>query len=101
MSQMKDIYKPPSCNTDKINNDSELTRLAEAIEKTENFLLKENEGRLYRFMLNVIEKPLIENILNRTGGNQLRTARILGINRNTLHTKIRRLNIDTKSFRKM
>ncbi|MBU0959440.1 MAG: helix-turn-helix domain-containing protein, partial [Nanoarchaeota archaeon] len=39
----------------------------------------------------VIEKPLIENILYRTEGNQLKAAKILGINRNTLHTKIKKL----------
>ena len=35
-----------------------------------------------------VEKPLLEVVLKRTGGNQLRAARILGINRNTLRKKL-------------
>ncbi|MFH1504067.1 MAG: helix-turn-helix domain-containing protein [Candidatus Omnitrophota bacterium] len=38
-------------------------------------------------------------MLKKTEGNQLETAKILGINRNTLHTKIRKLNIDVDSFK--
>jgi two-component system nitrogen regulation response regulator GlnG len=43
-----------------------------------------------------IERPLIELVLERTHGNQLRAAAILGINRNTLHKKITQLNISPR-----
>ena len=45
-------------------------------------------------MLEMVEKPLIEAVLNRTGGNQLKAAEILGINRNTLRKKITDLGIE-------
>lgn len=32
--------------------------------------------------------------LNATGGNQIRAAQVLGLNRNTLRKKIRELNIE-------
>ena len=51
---------------------------------------------LYRFVIKCAEKPLIENVLLRTEGNQLKAARILGINRNTLRPKIRKLGIHIK-----
>ncbi len=35
-----------------------------------------------------LERPLIELVLERAGGNQVRAARILGLNRNTLRKKI-------------
>ena len=40
-------------------------------------------GSLYHRALAAFEKPLIEYALGRTGGNQLRAAQLLGINRNT------------------
>ena len=40
-----------------------------------------------------VEKPLIEEALRLTGGNNLRAAELLGIHRNTLRTKIKTLGI--------
>lgn len=44
---------------------------------------------LYDLMLRKIERPLITQILHRTGGNQVQAAKVLGINRNTLRTKMK------------
>jgi Fis family transcriptional regulator len=43
---------------------------------------------LLRMVLAQIEPPLIEEALKFTSGNQTRAARILGITRNTLRSKI-------------
>jgi two-component system nitrogen regulation response regulator GlnG len=51
---------------------------------------------LHRLIIERVERPLIELALERTKGNQLRAASILGINRNTLHKKIAELKIDPK-----
>jgi len=48
---------------------------------------------LYRLIVERIERPLIELTLERTNGNQLKAAAILGINRNTLHKKLVDLKI--------
>jgi two-component system nitrogen regulation response regulator GlnG len=48
---------------------------------------------LYQLILERVERPLIELTLERTHGNQLRAAAILGINRNTLHKKVIQLKI--------
>ncbi len=47
----------------------------------------------YRGLLERVERPLIEAALARTEGNQIRAARVLGINRNTLRKKIADLGI--------
>jgi two-component system, NtrC family, nitrogen regulation response regulator GlnG len=51
---------------------------------------------LYALIMERVERPLIELTLDRTRGNQLKAAAILGINRNTLHKKITELKITPK-----
>ena len=53
---------------------------------------------LYDRVLARFEKPLIAQTLAATGGNQLKAAAILGINRNTLRKKIRALAIDARGI---
>jgi two-component system nitrogen regulation response regulator GlnG len=48
---------------------------------------------LYQRILREIEAPLISLSLSATRGNQIKTAELLGLNRNTLRKKIRGLNI--------
>ena len=51
---------------------------------------------LYSLVGERVERPLIELTLKKTGGNQIRAAQILGINRNTLRKKISDLRISLK-----
>ena len=48
---------------------------------------------LYRTLLAEVEPPLLEEVLRYTHGNQSRTAKILGMTRNTLRTKLNRYRI--------
>ena len=56
------------------------------------------EGEIYRMATAAFEKPLFEEALLRTGGNQLRAAAILGINRNTLRKRLTVLGLDAEQF---
>ncbi len=49
---------------------------------------------LYDRVLHEIEKPLISLTLDATGGNQIKAASVLGLNRNTLRKKIKGLGIN-------
>jgi len=55
---------------------------------------------LYSRVVREVEKPLIELSLAATRGNQLRAAKLLGLNRNTLRKKISDLDIEvSRGFR--
>jgi two-component system nitrogen regulation response regulator GlnG len=55
--------------------------------------LLEGEQGLHGKLTEKLEKPLIEKVLALCGGNQLRAAEMLGINRNTLHKKMKTLGL--------
>ncbi len=50
-------------------------------------------SNLHEVALSAIERPLFRLLLDRTGGNQLKTAKILGINRNTLRKRLQQLGL--------
>ena len=69
------------------------------LDKVEEIIKTAQAGEVYRSVLNEIERCLIEKTLEQTSGNQLIAARILGLNRNTLRSKIKKLNISLQPFR--
>ena len=57
---------------------------------------KMENGDVYSMVLGQVERPLIRFVLEKTRGNQVRAADILGINRNTLRKKIQELGIELR-----
>lgn len=78
-------------------NTSTSTQLICAVEHTLtdyfNTLDGEEPHDVHALIMNRVEKTLIEHILGRTAGNQTQAAKILGINRNTLYSKIQRYQL--------
>jgi two-component system nitrogen regulation response regulator GlnG len=64
-------------------------RLRPFIEKTDHGAGQD----LYDLIMPFMERPLIKLVLEKTKGNQVQAAEVLGINRNTLRKKIKDLNI--------
>jgi len=72
--------------------------VARYVRKTLDDYFKDLDGEdpscaVYDMVMNCIEKPLIETVLHHAGGNQTRTAELLGMNRNTLRKKIQQHRI--------
>ncbi len=61
-----------------------------------NGIEKLDKGDIYNIVIEQVERPLIRYLLEKTRGNQVRAADILGINRNTLRKKISELQISIK-----
>lgn len=68
--------------------------------KLEVILRQHQDGgrmkNLYNQVMEQVEKPMIELALNLHEGNQIKTAELLGINRNTLRKKITAYKIKIK-----
>ncbi len=51
-------------------------------------------GGLHTMVMREVEQPLLQIVLEHTGGNQTQAAAILGINRSTLRKKLRQHELD-------
>jgi len=52
--------------------------LGEHVVSLEQSLYNAQKGVLYKSILEAVEKPLLEDVLKRTHGNQFKAARVLG-----------------------
>lgn len=69
------------------------------ISKIDNRFLMLNKGHIYSDTIRQVEKALIEAALEESSGNRIAAAKILGIHRNTLHLKVKRLHINVDRFK--
>ena len=85
--------KPISDSTiDTQNPDQQIHALLR--DEVERYLESDVDvGQLYAAIRAVFEKPLFEIVLEHTDGNRSKASEILGINRNTLHTKLNEYGI--------
>lgn len=81
------ILDKPSTLGETGNFDAQIHALLHA--HVERYLEAETpEGELYAEIEAIFEKPLFKIVLECTNGNRSKAAAMLGINRNTLHTKL-------------
>jgi Fis family transcriptional regulator len=76
--------------SDGLINENEMAR---HVRKALKEYFKDLDGEdpcseMYDMVINCVEKPLLEMVLEHVGGNQTRAAEMLGINRNTLRKKM-------------
>lgn len=51
------------------------------------------EGRVYQAVMDRFEEPLVGEVMKRTGGNQVKASKFLGIHRTTLRTKLAKYDL--------
>jgi two-component system nitrogen regulation response regulator GlnG len=74
---------------------------ASDVRDTQHFVrerLEAGSTNLYAEWLAVVERDLLTEVLRRTAGNQAQAAKLLGISRNNLRTKIRSLELKVDRF---
>ncbi len=78
----------------KIENDPFENIIRQRIKNYIEKIKDTGEGDVYKFIMGLTEKIIIEEMLNLCNSNQLRVSRLLGINRNTLRKKIKEYGIN-------
>lgn len=77
---------------------SENCKLSQAVKESLDDYFTHLDGEpphaVYEMVLGCIEKPLLDYIMQKVGGNQSKAAEILSINRNTLRKKLQQYNIE-------
>lgn len=74
----------------ELNNNINLNSL---IRKTTRQFLKDNQKDIYNKIISIVERIVIEETLKFNNENQVKTAKVLGINRNTLRSKIEKYEL--------
>ncbi|WP_391527861.1 sigma-54 interaction domain-containing protein [Pirellulimonas nuda] len=69
--------------------------LAEQLVQTGLSRAEENDNDLHSRIVDRVEKEVIAQVLERCGGVQIQAAQRLGINRNTLHKKLKDYGLET------
>ena len=73
------------------------SKLADAVKESLDDYFTHLDGQpphaIYDMVLGCVEKPMLEFILHKVGGNQSKAAEMLGLNRNTLRKKMAQYHI--------
>lgn len=79
-------------------NAGEATCLSESVRRAMEAYFADLDGHdvcdLYDLLLSQVEKPLFEAVMQHTRGNLTRAADLLGLNRGTLRSRLKKYNLD-------
>ncbi len=80
------------------NNTNDESALAGTVRKALVKYFEDLDGHtandLYRMVIDEVEKPLLDIVMQQMGGNQTHAAQVLGITRSTLRKKLKRHQLD-------
>ncbi|MCX5666924.1 MAG: hypothetical protein NTY34_01225, partial [Candidatus Omnitrophica bacterium] len=82
-----------------MKNNAKKNHLEVLFKELDEMFKNADRSVIYKIVIEAVERPLIERALERTFGNQLKAAKILGIHRNTLKTKISKFGIHPEKWK--
>ncbi len=62
--------------------------IQQSLEEYFHNLGEQHASNVYDMVIAIVEKPILQTVMVRAGGNQSQAAEMLGINRNTLRKKL-------------
>ena len=68
--------------------------VSDALERYFDDLGDHDTTNLYDLVLSQVEKPLMEAVMKHARGNMTRASKILGLNRGTLRTRLKKYGLD-------
>ena len=84
--------------SDRAEASSRENELSSTVRKVMRQYFKDLDGEkpsgIYNMVVNAVEKPMLEVVMNQAQGNQTRAAELLGMNRNTLRKKLQQHGLD-------
>jgi len=94
MSTIKsNVIQMTSAAGEATNTASLNEAVKDSLEKYFNTLDGNDPNNLYNMVLQQIEQPLMEIVMQHVDGNQSRAAECLGLNRGTLRKKLKMYNL--------
>ena len=89
-----DVVRPTGIARDPDSKRNDVEKImATALPSLTDYLIAERPGRVYREIIAIMERPLFVHVLALTDGNQRRAAHLLGLNRNTFHSRCRQYGL--------
>ena len=65
-----------------------------SLEQYFNDLEGHSTGNLYQLLLEEVERPMLDTVMNFAEGNQTKASQLLGISRGTLRKKLKQYGLD-------
>lgn len=96
LSQIRHVMGDDTSTEERTLDHKDVSLASYVEKKLGDFVRAMNVGsgkNLYPTLMRAVERPLIELALRETHGNQIKAARLLGLNRNTLRKKITEFQI--------
>lgn len=87
------LERPSSDEINEINRQTLSDHIKTVLENYFDDLEGHQPTHLYQLVLQEIERPLLETVMQQTRGNQSKAAIVLGLNRGTLRKKLKLYDI--------